>query len=529
VLAWHARTLAPGEAHAYLVDLRLAEAWMKTHPAPAAAKKKPESKKCNAFAWDCVEQGGQSLIDQASEEAENLRRQARDEWKHISDEAAHDWQMAQDCLADHTQHVGDIPLRFSIAPEVALDLLHAQGSSGAASGSVNGAVSLGLPLEGDFIAHVDVFYIPCLPFAWRPKELGADGNLTAGTTLAGSVTATGDFSKSFAIPPFGGPQIPLYEIPIVIGGVPVAELDVSLYLDGTVDVDGTGNATGSFRITKKERTDFDFSCSGQGCSALRARAVPLPAQASEEGTITGLVRVKPAIYAALQLDFDVDVLSARAGPQPYLLGEAWGCGHAEAAQTQGGSSTSSGSYALFADLDWGVELRAEALAAHKKLGERKLDLVKPRHLYFWDLARAAFNVDSTALKPVWSGNLQPAAGQINAFNLHMGPCYPYRDRLEYRVRWTGPASDKVLTSTLRSGGLGVKALTNLQCTLQSSEAVCHGSPAADTAIKLGWPDTGNYMLAATPVRDEHGRVFSPPERTSQIQVRVQQQGSNTTH
>src|SRR5262249_35514636 len=145
-------------------------------------------------------------------------------------------------------------------------------------------------------------------------------------------------------PPTGGPHFPIEVIPIVIAGVPVAEMDVSVYVDGTVDVNGQGTLNGAMKVQTMENTSFDFQCSGQACS-LNQHSVPAPVTATESVKVDGRIHVKPAVYAALQLDFDIDLLSARAGPQPFLLGEIYGCSSTTAAQSSAGTSSSQELYA----------------------------------------------------------------------------------------------------------------------------------------------------------------------------------------
>ena len=149
-------------------------------------------------------------------------------------------------------------------------------------------------MEADFAAGMDFFYIPCLPFVFRPRSIRADGSLTVGQQLAVDVTATGSFEKTFTIPPTGGPQIPLYVIPIIIGNVPVAVLDVSAYIEGEVEVEGEGKASGRFSVTNSHRSVFEFSCSGEGCTGREKGSSP-PATTNESAQIEGQISVQPGI------------------------------------------------------------------------------------------------------------------------------------------------------------------------------------------------------------------------------------------
>ena len=90
-------------------------------------------------------------------------------------------------------------MKFSIAPSMTVSL--EQSSSKV---SVQGAVTLGVPMQADFQAKMEFFYVPCLPFVFRPKSISADGSMTVGQQRAVEVTATGAFAKTFTIPPTGG-------------------------------------------------------------------------------------------------------------------------------------------------------------------------------------------------------------------------------------------------------------------------------------------------------------------------------------
>lgn len=538
LLLMHARTLGAGELDDYIVNTQLAEEWMMTHPAPASAKAATSGNShtgCKAISIHCAEEAGQHAVDEASRQSEKYLKQAREEWKHVTDEATHDWHMTEGCFADHTLTVPNIPVQFSVVPQISLDAEKSGSTSnkyGSASGNVKGTVSFGIPLDADFQAQLDLFYIPCLPFAVRPRSLGANGSLVSGSRLGATLTATGNFNQHFMIPPSGGPHFPIEVIPIVIAGVPVAELDVSVYVDGTLDIDGDGRLDSNFTLEASQKTNFDFNCSGNGCH-LRSHMAPLPQTASEAVKVQGRVHVKPAVYAALQLDFDVDLLSARAGPQPYLLGELYGCSATSATQTQGGPSTAQEFYALTADLDWGIELRSEALVANKIVAEApRIQLVpaNKKHLYFKDLAA------STALMPLLDGNLQPSAGHSASYKTKMPACYPYSDPVEYQVNWTGGAtatgastSTAASNSRPRSGALTILPGSKAQaasssapsaCTMQAGQGDCWSDPLKDVSLDLVWPQAGPYTLSVVPVRDKHGRQFTP-ETSTKLDITVQ--------
>jgi hypothetical protein len=512
LLEIHVQKLDKDESHDYIVNTALAEQWMASHPPVPDDVKPPTSGNshagCSAVSTQCASEAFKHAEDQSSQQLEKLREAAQGVWDHASDELTHDWQMAESCFADHTLPLNGIPVKFSITPNLTIPLSSVANGAGikstfsnaSSSGKVDGSVGLGFPLEGDFVATLDLFYIPCLPFVVRPKSIAANGTMLVGEKLAASVTADGAFDKTFKIPPTGGPRIPIEMIPIVIAGVPVAELDVSAYIEGNIEVGGTGRADGHFELSDPHKADFAFDCNGGGCTS-QMQPVTDPATTMESAEIKGQVFVKPSIYTALQLDFDFDLLSARAGPQPFLLGMASGCGEASAQQASSGASTSEQNYALTGDLDWGVEVRAEALVASQVVGKPWVQPVtRNKHLWFRDLASGG----STALVASVQGANTAAATKPVSYKVKMPSCYPYTNKVQYRVSWTG----------------GAAPAANSLCQWQASKSsgTCQGDPTKDLVINLTWPAAGNYSLTVVPVGDDHHRAFSSAPQITQVAV-----------
>ena len=496
VLEMLVRRVPPGESDHYMVNTQLAKEWMASHkPVPESVKPtEPKEKKCGNWydSWDCA---GQAVND----EWQRTYDHAVDEWKDAEKTLAEAWETSVGCFTERTISTGDFPVKFAITRSMTVNLSQS-GSKGSAQGTVSGTATLGIPMQSDVTARLDLFYIPCLPFAIRPKSLSGTGVLTVGQELQTTVSATGSFNKTFTIPPSGGPVIPIQVFPIVIAGVPVAEMDVSAYIEGEIEVSSAGKAEGQFRIKNSNPTALTFSCSGKGCSAS-SKGQPSATTTNESAQIQGTVTVKPAIYTALQLDFNYEALSARVGPQPYLLGEASGCAAAAATQTVGGAANSQENHVLSADLDWGVELRAEALVLGKIVGNSyRTRLMNDKHLWFRDLAPGGSN----ALVAVAESTGPQAAAKPAGFRIRMPSCYPYPDPVEYRLTWTGNA-----TPQPRPG-----------CQWQPGAGTCRFDPAKDLVIGLTWPAPGAYSLTVVAVGDDHKRTFAPAPAPAPVSVNV---------
>lgn len=495
------RRVPLGESDHYIVDVQGAREWIAAHPVPDNVKPtEPKEKTCNNWydSWDCA---GRAVTDEWRRTYEH----AVDEWEDAEKTLADAWDTSVACFSERTISTGDVPVRFDITPSMTVNLSEGR-TSGTAQGTVAGSATLGVPMQSDVAARLDLFYIPCLPFAVRPKSLSAKGTLTVGQELRTTVSASGKFDKTFTIPPTGGPVIPIQVFPIVIGGVPVAEMDVSAYIEGEIQVGANGRAEGGFQVRNSNPTTFSFSCSGAGCSAESSR-LPAATTTNESVQLQGTVTIKPAIYTALQLDFNYEALSARAGPQPYLLGMASGCGAATASQSSGGAPTSQENHVLSADLDWGVELRAEALVLGKIVGNSyRTPLMQDRHLWFRDVAPGGSN----ALVPIVAAAGPAVAGKPTGHRVKMPTCYPYNSRVKYQVSWTGnatPAPD---------------AMRNSACTWDAARksGTCSFDPARELTVSLVWPAPGEWSITVAATGDAHDRVFTPVPAANRVPVIV---------
>jgi len=295
-------------------------------------------------------------------------------------------------------------------------------------------------------------------------------------------------------------------------------VDVSAYIEGEIQVTADGKAEGNFQIKNSNPTGFDFECSGKGCRQGSRRAAPPRATTTNQSVqIEGTVSVKPAVYTALQLDFNYEALSARVGPQPYLLGVASGCAAAAGSQTAGGASTVEENHVLSADLDWGLELRAEALVLGKIVGNSyRTKLMNDKHLWFRDMAPGGSN----ALVAQVQSAGPAVAGKRADHRVKMPSCYPYTSRVKYQVSWTGGA-----TPAPEAAGTGRSPACSWDAAQRSG--TCSFAPKNDLVISLVWPAAGNYTLTVTPVADAHDRVFTPSPKPTLVSVTVAPAGGGT--
>ena len=214
--------------------------------------------------------------------------------------------------------------------------------------------------------------------------------------------------------------------------------------------------------------------------------------------------MRPDIYTAIQLDFDIDALSARAGPQPYLLGEAAGCVAVAGSQSSAAASTESENHLLTADLDWGVDLRAEALVAGKVVGNSwTYPVTHNKHLWFRDLVPDG----STGLEVLVTPVAQAVVNRPAAYKMRMPSCYPYTGAVRYQVSWTGGGSPAATPA----------------CAWQANQGTCNYDPTRDLTFAIAWPTAGSHTLTVVAVGDSHDnsmRTFAPAPKPTQLTVMV---------
>lgn len=524
LLAIHVRTLPAGESDHYIINVAQAQDWILTHPIPDTVKATDVNtgdghSGCNAVSWHCAEESAKHAEDEASRQANMIRTQAQADWKHFGGQLTQAWHEVESCLADNTLHLDNIPVQFSIDPQMSINA-QTQGKTkdSSASGSITGTLGLGTQVDSNLKASLDVFYIPCLPFVVRPKAMGAVGTLGVTPKLTASLNANGKFDKTFDIPPTGDPHIPIQAIPIVIAGVPVAELDISVHFEGNIEVGGQGQLTASFEVDDPHQFTVDFICSGHGCGKGLGREPTVnqqPPTTTETYKLAGNAFVQPDIYVALEMNFDYDAATVRIGPQPYLRAQVYGCETGTMTTTT--TTTTTESHALVSDLDWGMILRTEFLVGGNKEGQGwNPVLVGNRHLWFKDLWPGGSN----ALIPTITGPAQADVGKLAVYNIKMPACYPFADQVKYSVASTGgttgssnsaPARVAVSAATAslsRTGNAPAGSSASSPCSLPAG---CQNDPLKNYALDFVWPYAGTYSLTVTATGDTpHHREFKPP-------------------
>jgi hypothetical protein len=495
ILSMHVRALPAGQSDHYLVNPDLALTWSNTHPEPPLAngKSSDNHEGCNTISIHC----GGEVVAHAADQVDQLRAQAQQEWQQMTGQAAQMYGEATSCFSESSKTLATVPIQFS-APFQASAPFSKSGTSGSSSGSVSGKIGLGFPVQTNMTTDVSVFYVECLPFMIRPRGVDANGTVSTGTTFTAQVTATGKFEQDFLLYSTT-PPIPIEVLPIIVAGVPLAEVDMSAYIAADVDVNAAATAEASYEVDHTRTVALHFSCTGGGCSGGETQG-PTQTTTAKNAEIKGQVTVTPAVYAALQFDFDFDALSVRAGPKPALIAQVNGCAYAGQQTASGAPSISQNSQCLVADLDWKTDFVAQILVAGKSVASQTNALVGARHIAFYDLLPGG----STALIAAVTQAPNTASGQPVQFNVQMPQCYPYADKIQYQVAWTG-------------GGSGVPDPAACTWNNAAGTGVCFADPTKKLAIGFQWP-AGNHSLSVALVHDAHPRDFNVTPNTVSVNV-----------
>lgn len=492
ILAMHVQTLPAGESNHYLVNPQLALAWSQTHKEPPSLVGAANSNSNWCDWW--------SSINCVVQDFNDLRAQAQQKWQDTLKDLSQHWGEPAEQFAEQHKTLAKIPVAFNQPNQIKAPLKYSK-SQGPYSGQLDGYAAVGFPVSGNFTMDVSVFYIEALPFMIRPRSVDADGSVTTGTTFSAGVTATGTFKQDF---PIFSTQVPIEILPIIAGGVLIAEVDISAYIAADVDVIVTAQADASYEVDHTHTINFQYSCDGGGCSGTETKE-PTHTTTIKKAEIKGQASITPAVYTALQVDFDFDALGVRAGPKPALIGQINGCASSASTTGTGVAPIVQRSQGLMADLDWKTDFVWQALVGTKTVAEHSNALVGRRHIFFQDLLPGG----SSALIAGVTEAPNPTTGQPVLFKVHMPQCYPYTDTIQYHVTWTGVASGAPIQNSQPA------------CTWNNSQSqgTCFGDPTKELDVALDWPSTGTYSITVVPVHDNHPRDFRVTPNPISVNVR----------
>jgi len=382
------------------------------------------------------------------------------------------------------------------------------------SSTFKGKVVFGFPVlsSSGTVIRADFFYIPCLPFLLRPRSVVVSGSLAVEAALTGNAQVSGQYNKTIPLPT-ADLHIPIQVWPIVLpDGTPIAELDLSLFVQGFLQITGKGQISTNLNLDYAHLTGFDFTCDGKGCSQNslpRSQLTKLPSAPettpnTTSTIVSGEIEVQPKLFTGLEINVDVDIIQARVGPEATMEGDVQG----DACLSTNGSSRST-SDALLAELGWTPGMRADLLIFNKAIGDGyDHPLEQERLMAFHDLLQERGG--SNALTPAVSGQAKLAPGQSAIYNIKMPACYPYTQPVTYHVAWTGGVTPGVNSPGPTAGSKACTPPAKAEAGDPPSEMTCVFDPKQALALSFSWPQASatDYNITVAALGDQLGRKFT---------------------
>ncbi len=376
------------------------------------------------------------------------------------------------------------------------------------SDSFKGKIAFGFPqlTSRGTVVHADFFYIPCLPFMVRPRSIGVSGSLGVEAAITGNAQVNGNYTPKTIALPTADLHYPI-QTWMIPGpdGVPIAELDLSLFVQGFLQITAKGQLTTNLNLVYSHSTSFDFTCDGKGCQQNKGPqdqltkfpTAPAPTTAT---AVTGSITVQPKLFTGLELNLDVNAIQVRAGPEATLEGDVQG---GACLSTNGAVHTTSD--ALLSELGWTPSMHADVVMFTTPVGNTYDKPLEPEQIMaFQDLLQGhgGSSALTPTVSPAVSGKAGLKSGESAIYNVKMPGCYPYSDPVTYHVAWTGGA----LTA-------GTKACTVPPSPASGpppSELNCVFDPKQSLALSFAWPQasTSDYTITVALVRDTLGRNFA---------------------
>jgi hypothetical protein len=348
-----------------------------------------------------------------------------------------------------------------------------------------GSLDASANIQGNAQATVRIYlkryaiFGACIPYGVKFDYARANGNLLInyGATLSGTVSYTNPNPWEW---PIAEPN--LFSFSFVLGVIPVyvpVTLPLSLGLDLSASVTGSITYNGN----QTSQAVFDYTCRLSGCSGSGSfNQITSSTSPNLTGSVSG--HVKPSLWgqAAIRASlYDKHIAYLQVGIRPYLHGDLWGfygnnCGDADA------DSVFETVDALTFDLDWQMKVVGQASLLGDATNPWYIYTSPRWHIDFWDL------IGSDAIRPMLVGPASVPVNSSQRYDTKMRPCWPYSETVDYRLDW----------------GDGTSASLS-------------GAPISFVSANKSWPVAGPENVAATALRDAHGRQFDKAtDRTIQV-------------
>ena len=321
---------------------------------------------------------------------------------------------------------------------------------GTESGSFTGGMDFDAQLKAN--AQVTLRYrvhrTLCVPYAvsFKKVELLGTADLTANAAVEGTFEKAWSFKRTIAKPE-------ITSFTFWAGPVPVY-LKIRAPIEAGVDAMAKAELHANAKVIGKGT--FNVACNSSSCSGSKSASLTFAENKSPTASVAVKVKVTPWASASVRaVLYSEDIAYGDVGVKGSLPAELWGyagntCGDANH------DGTNEFVTALTLDMRAKVDIIAKAAFFGDTVGSWSWN-VADRHIGFWSFGAG------TALEPIfYSGGANLGSVTMRG---SMRPCWPYTDRMHYRVTWSDGASsvfDEV-PSTLFSAphtfaSYGVKAI-----------------------------------------------------------------------
>lgn len=274
----------------------------------------------------------------------------------------------------------------------------------------------------------------CVPYAvgFVHVKLEGEANADAHADIGGSFQKAWSWQTQLAKPGAG-------KIPFMIGPVPVV-VGFNVPIDFGISANAAASAT--FKGAAWAKAGFVYTCTTSGCDGSRSFDWGFQEDQSPTFDLAASVRIKPWVQGALRAYLYSDSIAyGQVGVRPRLDFHLW----AKAGNSCGDANhdgVNESVYGAAFDARFDLDLTARAYAFGKTY-DKQWNLYDA-HVGFWKSGGA-----NTPWSPIWyqkdqSGTVvidPPPPGTITMVG-GIRPCWPYTDKVRYRVEWGDGKTDE---------------------------------------------------------------------------------------
>jgi len=361
------------------------------------------------------------------------------------------------------------------------------------AGSFTGAIDFSARFTGSATAtaRYRVHKSWCVPYkvSFKKVELVGNANLTATAKVDGKFQKQWKWEKTIAKPEiasfsFWAGPIPVYfkiRIPVEVAVDAKAQAE----LHAQAKVIGNGN--------------FNVACSSSSCTGTKSATLTFAQDTPPSISVSAKVDVTPSVSAAIRgVLYSEDIAWGDVGVRGSLPASLWGyygngCGDAD------NDGVNEWVRALTLDLRAKVDVFARVDTAVTDKKEWTWNLAN-KHIGFWSFG------DDSALRPIFYSS--GVSGTTVTMHGRMRPCWPYTDKMTYRLTWGDGSVETVSASPTalftKSHTFATKGSKNIQLQAVSDQA--NRDPNATTTRTV---TILNRPIVDVPPIFGGGLVFAP--------------------